>query len=154
MTTTSIENHTLERLIDAWDTTVLPKHNDGAMQEWMESLRHEFMTCKQNAMNELTDEQIRDILRSIDTGLYDGIRAVIAADRAMQAAEIERLRADADNAADTAVIALRKAWQLGQTYWQQADSEYTSQHAKADMTQQKFKKLCDETSAAMKGATP
>ena len=35
-------------------------------------------------MNELTDEQIRDILRSIDTGLYDGIRAVIAADRALQ----------------------------------------------------------------------
>ncbi len=36
-------------------------------------------------MIELTDEQIRDILRSIDTGLYDGIRAVIAADRAQQA---------------------------------------------------------------------
>ena len=68
--------------------------------------------------------------------------------------EIERLRADADNAADTAVIALRKAWQLGQTYWQQADSEYTSYHAKADVTQQKFKTLCDETSAAMKGETP
>jgi len=68
--------------------------------------------------------------------------------------EIERLRAAADNAADTAVIALRKAWQLGQTYWQQADSEYTSHHAKADVTQQKFKTLCDETSAAMKGATP
>lgn len=69
-------------------------------------------------------------------------------------AEIERLRAAADNAADTAVIALRKAWQLGQTYWQQADSEYTSYHAKADVTQQKFKTLCDETSAAMKGETP
>ena len=37
-------------------------------------------------MIELTDEQMRDILRSIDTGLYDGIRAVIAADRAMQSA--------------------------------------------------------------------
>ena len=68
--------------------------------------------------------------------------------------EIERLREDADNAADTAVIALRKAWQLGQTYWQQADSEYTSHHAKADVTQQKFKTLCDETSAAMKGEIP
>ncbi len=37
-------------------------------------------------MIELTDEQIRDILRSIDTGLYDGIREVIAADRAQQSA--------------------------------------------------------------------
>ena len=43
--TTSIEDHTLERLLDAWDTTVLPKHRDGAMQEWMEALRHEFTTC-------------------------------------------------------------------------------------------------------------
>ncbi len=45
MTTTPIENHTLERLLDAWDTTVLPTHRDGAMQEWMEALRHEFTTC-------------------------------------------------------------------------------------------------------------
>ena len=45
MTTTSIENHTLERLLDAWDTTVLPTHRDGAMQEWMEALRYEFTTC-------------------------------------------------------------------------------------------------------------
>jgi uncharacterized small protein (DUF1192 family) len=52
MTTTAIENHTLARLLDAWDTTVLPKHHDGAMQEWMESLRHEFMTCKQNTMTD------------------------------------------------------------------------------------------------------
>ena len=49
-TTTSIEDHTLERLLDAWDTTVLPKHRDGAMQEWMEALRHEFMTCPDNSI--------------------------------------------------------------------------------------------------------
>ena len=45
--TTRINDDTLSRLLDAWDTTVLPKHRDGAMQEWMEALRHEFTTCKQ-----------------------------------------------------------------------------------------------------------
>lgn len=86
MTTTSIENHTLERLIDAWDTTVLPKHHDGAMQEWMESLRHEFMTCKQNAMNELTNDQLHDIWLKTSPEEWDFARAVIAADRAQQSA--------------------------------------------------------------------
>jgi len=86
MTTTSIENHTLERLIDAWDTTVLPKHHDGAMQEWMESLRHEFMTCKQNAMNELTNDQLHDIWLKTSPEEWDFARAVIAADRAQKSA--------------------------------------------------------------------
>jgi hypothetical protein len=45
--------------------------------------------------------------------------------------------------------ALRRAWQLGQTYWQQADSEYTSHHKKADETQAKFQTLVDETRAAI-----
>lgn len=48
--------------------------------------------------------------------------------------------------------ALRKAWQLGQTYWQQADSDYSSQHKKADETQAKFQQLVDETRAAMRDA--
>jgi len=69
-------------------------------------------------MIELTDEQIRDILRSIDTGLYDGIRAVIAADRAMQAAEIERLRKDADS--------LR----LDAELWRRHDAEKTARYAR------------------------
>ena len=86
MTTTAIENHTLARLLDAWDTTVLPKHHDGAMQEWMESLRHEFMTCKQNAMNELTNDQLHDIWLKTSPEEWDFARAVIAADRAQQSA--------------------------------------------------------------------
>src|SRR5690242_10700430 len=44
--------------------------------------------------------------------------------------------------------ALRKAFALGQTYWQQADSEYTSQHRKADVTRAKFDALVAETIAA------
>lgn len=48
--TTQIEDHTLDRLLDAWDTTVLPKHRDGAMQEWMEALRHEYRTCPDNSI--------------------------------------------------------------------------------------------------------
>jgi hypothetical protein len=51
----------------------------------------------------------------------------------------------AEDNADVVSRALRIAWHLGQTYWQQADSEYTSQHRKADETQGKFFALVDET---------
>ena len=48
--------------------------------------------------------------------------------------------------------ALRRAYHLGQTYWQQADSEFTSQHKKADATQRMFKELVDETCQAIEQA--
>jgi len=41
--------------------------------------------------------------------------------------------------------ALRLAFNLGQTYWQQADSDYTSQWKKADVTLAKFKQLVEDT---------
>jgi hypothetical protein len=40
--------------------------------------------------------------------------------------------------------AMKRAYNLGQTYWQQADSEYTSQHKKADVTAGRFIELTDE----------
>lgn len=63
--------------------------------------------------------------------------------------QIDSLREALEDKADAASKALRRAWQLGQTYWQQADSEYTSQHRKADETQAKFQALVDETRAAI-----
>ena len=45
--------------------------------------------------------------------------------------------------------ALHKAYNLGQRYWQQADSEYISQHKKADDTRAKFLALVEETCAAL-----
>ena len=45
--------------------------------------------------------------------------------------------------------AMRRSWQLGQTYWQQADSEYFSQQKKSDDTQAKFNALIEETRAAL-----
>ena len=39
MTTITIERTILDRLIEAWDSTVLPTHRDGMMQERMEDLR-------------------------------------------------------------------------------------------------------------------
>lgn len=64
-------------------------------------------------------------------------------------AQRDELLAALEDAQDIASKALRKAWQLGQTYWQQADSEYISQHRKADETQANFQKLVDETRAAI-----
>ena len=46
-------------------------------------------------------------------------------------------------------LALRKAFLLGQTYWQQADSEYTSQHRKADATREQFLQLVEDTVAGI-----
>lgn len=53
---------------------------------------------------------------------------------------------------DTAALvskALRKAWRLGQTYWQQENSEYPSQWKKADATQDAFDRLVEDTAVIM-----
>ena len=48
--------------------------------------------------------------------------------------------------------ALRKAFNLGSTYWQQADSEYTSQWKKADVTLASFNELVETTITALRTA--
>jgi hypothetical protein len=45
--------------------------------------------------------------------------------------------------------ALRRAFDLGQLYWQQADSDSPRQHAKADQTQAKFDALVAQTCSAL-----
>jgi hypothetical protein len=55
-----------------------------------------------------------------------------------------------DEQADAVSMALRRAWQLGQTYWQQADSDYISQYKKSGETQRKFEELCDDTISALR----
>jgi len=50
------------------------------------------------------------------------------------------------------VKALRRAFSLGQTYWQQSDSEYISHHVKANETLAKFSAFIDETVAALLAA--
>ena len=57
-----------------------------------------------------------------------------------------------DDIQDAVSKALRRAWGLGQTYWQQADSEYQSQWKKSDETQAKFDALVDETRALVEQA--
>jgi len=57
--------------------------------------------------------------------------------------------AKVEDTADMVSKAMRKAWLLGQTYWQQADSESWSQNKKAAGTQEKFQQLVDETRAAI-----
>lgn len=47
---------------------------------------------------------------------------------------------------------MRLAWQLGQTYWQQADSESWKQNAMAKETVRKFDQLLDETIAILAAA--
>ena len=51
--------------------------------------------------------------------------------------------------ADLVSKALRRAYSLGQTYWQQADSGSYNQNKKADETERKFQALIEETRAAV-----
>ena len=69
-------------------------------------------------------------------------------------ARVKELEDALDNAPDIASKALRKAWQLGQTYWQQADSDYESQWKKSDATQAAFQQLVDDTRAALAKEKP
>ena len=48
-------------------------------------------------------------------------------------------------------LALRKAFGLGQTYWQQADSESYSQNSKSEVTLETFFDLVNETCASLLG---
>lgn len=54
---------------------------------------------------------------------------------------------------DTVAAALRRAFNLGQIYFQQGDSESYSQNAKADITRSKFDALLAETAAAVAKST-
>lgn len=54
-----------------------------------------------------------------------------------------------EDALDIVSKALGKAWELGQTYWYQADSESWSQNRKSEATQAKFHALVDETRALL-----
>lgn len=53
---------------------------------------------------------------------------------------------------DTVCKALRRSWHLGQTYWQQADSESFAQNKKAETTHAAFVALLDDTRAALASA--
>ena len=48
--------------------------------------------------------------------------------------------------------ALKLAFNLGQTYWQQADSDYVSQQNKSDGTREKFNQLITDTCSALANA--
>lgn len=61
---------------------------------------------------------------------------------------IDDSAADAQQVGEEIKSALRKAYNLGQIYWQQADSEYVSQQRKSDETHAEFKQLVTDTVAA------
>ena len=51
--------------------------------------------------------------------------------------------------AETLAKALRRAYHLGQTYWQQADSKSYAQNRRADETKRKLDALVSETHEAL-----
>ncbi len=70
-------------------------------------------------------------------------RAALAAQAAPAVAAIS------DDALDVVDKALVRAWNLGQTYWQQANSEYVSLWKRSDATYESYQRLRDDTRAAL-----
>lgn len=87
----------------------------------------------------LTDLIVRDCCEAepADPDHPDTIRISVDGLNAILRIHLGELR-------DGLAVTLRRAYSLGQTYWQQADSEYTSQHRKADETQAKFEALVSD----------
>jgi hypothetical protein len=50
--------------------------------------------------------------------------------------------------------ALSRVWNMGQTYWQQADSESYSENRRSDETRKKYLDFVDETVALLSQAAP
>jgi hypothetical protein len=64
--------------------------------------------------------------------------------------QVERgVRPHGGDIAETLAQALRRAYHLGQTYWQQADSESYAQNRRSEETQRKFDALVDEVRGAL-----
>ena len=90
---------------------------------------------------------------AFDANVADHQRMCKDFDRLIE--ERDALRNSIEGVKDLVSKALSLAWQLGQTYWQQADSEYASQYKKADETCRRFDALTlatrDSIEVAMKG---
>ena len=60
----------------------------------------------------------------------------------------------ASGAADALRAAITRAFNLGQTYWQQADSESYAEQDKSDSTYKKYKALLEETCTTLVASAP
>ena len=63
----------------------------------------------------------------------------------------EEAAVDIEDTIDMVTKAMRVSWQLGQTYWQQADSDSVRQQNKAHETMDKFSRLIDDTIDSLRG---
>ena len=118
--------------------------------EWIKELSEKELALRTE------NERLKAELKSID-GALDDPRANLTLTTAEIIWEIKAELAEAkkgksnEDLQDVVSKGLRNAWHLGQTYWQQADSEYYSQNKRAEETYSKFDALVDETLQAMKG---
>lgn len=95
-----------------------------------------------------------DALRSATSIAREALASAQQADHIGDVSEMVAAPVVPADVIDAVSKALRKAWQLGQTYWQQADHEFASYHRKADETQAKFDALVDETRALFDATSP
>lgn len=115
-----------------------------------------------NALREAIEASPEHVVRSEILG-FQTRRAIKAEDelRAWKESNPPTALLDAARLTQMEVViarAIDRAWQLGQTYWQQADNEFSSQHKKANTTIANFKKVREESLAAVRdivaGVTP
>ena len=114
--------------------------------------KHEFLnlTAELATLEERDASQVLAISRLEDViGERDEVIDTLVVQLAAAEDLVKELEDALSDKADLVSKAMGKAWQLGQTYWQQADSESWSENKKSDATYAKFQTLVEETRAAI-----
>lgn len=103
----------------------------------------------------LTDKDVEEVFDEVHntdhcSEMFDYLYARALEERILQKLSDQELEYPylseiLEDAQDIASNAMRVAWQLGQTYWAQADSDSPSEWKKSDQTQETFLKLIDDT---------
>ena len=119
---------------------------DAASQvEHLDVENHRLRRAMQKIMARLADLLDEDQFGNIESIVTEA--GVEPPEHAAQAAPA--VAAISDDALDVVDKALVRAWNLGQTYWQHANSEYASQWKKADATYESYQRLRNDTRAAL-----
>ena len=90
-------------------------------------------TMKQAAARITLDAQEKAALKG-QADVLDALNTSQAHEISLLKAELASVKAERDES-------VKRAFQLGQTYWQQADSQYESQNRKSDETMARYKQL-------------
>lgn len=135
------ENAALRAKLDTCGSAILP------VQNYPEDTAEQFIQAAIDSSPEPLRELGRYLSQVLDEDQWataEKLLLGIAAGATLEPSDVP----------DAVSKAMREAWQLGQEYWQQANSDILSQQIKTGETQRKFEQLLEETRAQLAQAEP